>query len=491
VLDNAPNADAYENLIAERLYEVFTEQFPNWGPFLRKVLDLTTSLIEAVPYADVEALTDAFMKFKVVDTREDNRECYVEVLKSSGNEILLITLPDVRDSPTDVKESSAYYVHFIKSMIGVKDVNVRLRFDRSLGNVVKFPASVKSMCDKLLDAQKSSTGQVGLRTISYPSGFKGTLVGTICAQRVLKKYLGIFRKKTPKATNLQVLRDAVKSAFGFQQPGANPYVKALILQTIALMTNEDRQYFPASFYKACKDDNGIKSNEGILDRLGYTRLMPQPNKVKFVAQHRFETDDKGKPTKIIPTDKELLPRNQEYHAAVKILLPLIKQDNKVSLSDQMKSPELHLTDVSRSFYKEKAECVDAFGKAYAFSSAFSKGKTRKTRLVHVSNEIGKCARRVDKQLAQYRDAEGNTYGEYMDIRYPLRKFMEEFLHRHKSAPKRHRDESDSDGDSNSETQMEIQNEEAKGSNVPSPLMIKVKKKPRKRRSDLPKVPASK
>jgi hypothetical protein len=486
ILDKARNSDEYEDIIQTRLYDVFTEGFPNWGPFLRKVIDLTTSLIDAEPYTDVQALTDAFAKFKVVDKTQDQRESFVEVLRSSGDEIVIITLPDIREAPTDVRESTAYYVNFIKSMLGIKDVNVRLRFDKKLGNVLKNPAPVQSMCDKLLAAQRSSSGQVGLRTIQYPSGFKGSLVGCICAQRVLKKYLGVFKKKSSKATNLQILRDAAKHAFGFQSPGADPYIMALILQTIALMTNEDRQYFPAAFYKACKDDNGVKSNEGILDRLGYSRLLPVPQKVKYVSQQRFETDKKGKPTKAIPLGKELLPRNQEFYASVKVLLPLIKQDNNVSLSDQMKNPETHLTDSSQLFFKDKAECVDAIGKAYAFSSCFAKGKTKKTKLVHVANEVGKSARLVDRRITEYQDAAGNTYSDYMNIRYPLRKFIEEFLHRHKSAPKRHRDEIVEDGKVDPSNQMEVEGESETDKN--SQFQI-VKKKKRQKKAK-PKSPST-
>jgi len=398
------------------------------------------SLINAAPYTEVQELTDAFAKFKIVNKKNEEREELVTVINKSGEQLLIITLPEIRQAPKDIKESGAYYINFISCMLGITSENVRVQFSEKFGTTIKMPVTVKSTCDSLLAAARSSTGQVGLRTVEYPSGFKSSLVGCICAQRVLRRNISMYRKKITKATNLQVLRDAVKIAFGFHQPAANPFIKSLILQTIGLMTAEDHRFFPASFYKACKEDNNVKTSEGILDRLGYSALLPAPNKVKFVSRQRFAHDENGKPIKGI-SGEEKLPRNQEFHAAVKILLPLIQTNDKVSLANQMKSPETHLTHSSLTFYKEQGNIVSQYGKAYAFASAFAKGKSKKTKIVHVENEVGRVSRSADSSLKTFQDASGRTFDTYMTIPYSLRKFMEKFLGRVESPKKRQRSES--------------------------------------------------
>jgi hypothetical protein len=211
------------------------------------------------------------------------------------------------------------------------------------------------------------------------------------------------------------------------------------------MTSEIHTSFPASFYAAARSENDKTSSEGLLASLGYVKMIPSINKVKFVSTQNFEKDESGKPIKVDRTNKEQLKPDQEFHSACKLVLPLMSKRDDVSIADQLKKPELYLTNKSHEFYKRHGELVDAYSKAYAISSAHAKGKTKKTKLVHVMNEVGKVARLVDKKL-QYQDAEGNTYASYMELRYSYRKALEKLFNRIRSPKKRSTTEKDQDVD---------------------------------------------
>jgi hypothetical protein len=252
---------------------------------------------------------------------------------------------------------------------------------------------------------------------------------------VLKRNISLYKKKNSKATNLQQLRDYVKSSFGFNAAGTDLYLQSLMLQTIGILTSEDRDWFPASFFKCCKDDNETKSTQGILNSMGYSALLPAPNKIKYVAGIYAETNDKGQPVKVVQKDKDL-EHDAKFYAAVKILLPLIKESDKISIPNQLKDTSYHLSNSSQSFYKKHGEVVDELGIAYAFAASHLKSSKKKTKSVHVINKIGYATKKVNRQLKGFTDASNNTYDSYMDIRYSLRKAMEKFLNRRMSPKKR-------------------------------------------------------
>jgi hypothetical protein len=338
-------------------------------------------------------------------------------------------------APSDIKDTAAFYINAIHSMLGIKSENVRLRFRKDLGTIMKCPRTVKEGLERLLASARSNTGLVGMRTTTFKSGYKGPLPAILTAIRVLKRNLPLYRKRSKDATNLQVLRDAVENEFGMKSPNFDDYIKSLLLQSFSHLTSELQKFYPASFFAVAKSENNVSSTEGLLAKLGYVKLLPSVNKLKFVSTQRFEKDEHGKPKSVNREVKEELTPDQEFYAAVKLTLPLISKRDDISIADQLKSPELYLNEASRELYKKNGDLVDAWNKAYAFSSAHAKGKTKKTKLVHVANEVGRVARLVDKRMT-YTDAEGNTYDTYMQLRYTYRKALEKLYNRKRSPKKR-------------------------------------------------------
>jgi len=279
-----------------------------------------------------------------------------------------------------------------------------------------------------------------MKTHKFDNGFKGPMPALLAAMRVLKKNLSLYKRMSKKSCHLQILRDAIENEIGTKSPGFDKFVRSLLLQTFSQMTAPEQGFFPASFFAVAKSENVFTSTEGFLAKLGYVQLIPSLNKVKYVCTQKFEKDDDGKPTSVSYQVKEGLTHDQEFHSAVKILLPMISKRDDVSIEEQLKRPEIYLSDQSREFYKKHADLVDSFNKTYAYSSAYAKKSSKKTKLVHVMNEVGKVSRLVDRKL-DYVDANGKTVKSYMELRLTYRRAMEKLLNRPKSPSKRNAEES--------------------------------------------------
>jgi hypothetical protein len=435
LLKNTQGYQEVERVVIDYCDNLFSKELPDKGPLMKAVFDLLETVINSTQYKSVEELREAFDSFQITSKNDTVRRQYVEVLTQGGHEILIVTLPDVKNAPKDIKANAATYINFISVMLGIESNNVRVVLDESLGKVIGLPKVVNDTMKNLISAARSSTGLIGMKEHKFKSGFKGPMPALITAIRLLKRQLAYYRKNSKDATNLQILRDSVETEFGFKQPGINQFVVNLIKQTLTIMTSETQKHFPASFYAVAKSENKVQSSEGILAVLGYIKLLPKLNKLAFIASQTFETDDKGKPTKVDYENKEPLPRDGTFYAMCKLTLPLLHKDDNVALKDQLKNPELHLTEQARKYFKEKTPCIDALNKAYAFSAAFKAKKTKKTKLVHVMNEHGKAVKMINSSL-KFVDGEGHSVDSYMDLRYSYRNRLELLFKRVKSPKKR-------------------------------------------------------
>jgi len=427
-----------EELVNAHMSVVYEKDLPDRGPFKLEICKILISLRQSESYEDVAALADSLAKYKITTKEKRTRDSYVNVLTNTkGENLLLVRLPAVGEAPTDIKDTAAFYIHFMTCMLGISSTNVRITFDESLGKVIKLPKTVKDCVDNLIKSAQSSSGLVGMKTYKFDNGFKGPMPALLCAMRILKKNLATYRKVSKKAVHLEKLRDMVNSEFGFKNPGFNEYVRDLITQTLALMTSENQTFFPASFYACAKSENDKKTTQGLLASLGYVCIIPNPDKVKYIATRKIVLGDNGAPSKIENVDKDkFLERDKEFEMGVKMILPLLDGTRNTKLKSQLKDPIGSLSMQTQTYYKSISSLVDEVNKAYAFLVSYEKKqKKSKTKITHVVSKIGECSRLVQNK-AQFKDARGTLWNEYMDIPYEYRKFLENLLQRRRSSKRR-------------------------------------------------------
>lgn len=429
--------DCYvENVVSKYVRDTYTPLMPDRGRFTISMLELVHKIADSSASPTVDGLTDALSKFRISSKKKSDVTSYVDIYSdSTGRETLILTLPDIRAAPADIKDTAAYYINFARSMLMISEEQTRLVFDKRLGTVIKFPVPVKNCCDKLLAASRSSSGLVGNRELKFDSGFKGPVQACLAALRTLNCKGHLFRKTKKKATNSQILKDTIDNELGFKQPGSDAFVKSLIRQIFGRMTSKLHASFPASFYAVAKSENGVATTDGIMAVLGYTPIVPQINKVNLVALTYYEKDKTGKPIKAIPVDKKFeYPHDIQFQASVRLLLPLIGKNDDVGLSEQLKNPDKYLSLDTHRLFKEHRASVDSLNRAYAFVVASRKQKA-KTSNTHAMNEIAKGCRTIVKDMP-LQDSRGRSYSDYMELSYSYRKLLEKLLHRRRSPSKR-------------------------------------------------------
>jgi hypothetical protein len=389
----------------------------------------------------VGALTEALNKFRVTAEKAESRKKLVTLVELTPTDRrLYLTVPDLENATEDVKEHLALYIHFISAMLVVNQDKVSLCVDKTLGNMCSMSVKTRNALQDLLAAARSPTGNTGSGLLKL-GGIQCPLGGVLALLRTLTIHKPFVTKLSKKAVTVEMIRLAIDQAVGLQ-PETAWYVKDYLRQTFNLMASLKKSPFPAAFYKVAKDLTGVKSQEGLLYKLGYQPLLPSVSKIVAVTTHTSSGGQvKDSPVKLEMPPKECtLPHDKEYQAAVKILLPLC-QVGSTKVLKQLKSSWTDVSDKNLEFYKEHKAEVKEYNTPYAYlASMISKKKSKKTKPVHFRNEIGKVTRDVNSKITSYTTREGQTFSSYMELPIAYRRSFEQLLKRKASPAKRKVDE---------------------------------------------------
>jgi hypothetical protein len=409
---------------------------------VKDILEGFLGYLNAKDYDNVESLKEALEKFKISKKNVNKSVRLVTYLRHGADSQLILTVPNVADAAANVKENLAQYIHFAQKVLCVDSSEVKICMSKTVGTTCKLAQPVRKAMSEMTAACTSTTGLVGGKTMNLEQ-YKGPATAYLVALRALNLkgslYKPVLRKK---ACNIQKLKDALDTLMGLKTQGVEDFAKSFIRQVLSIAATRE-QPLPSPYYTAAKTENNVSSTEGILAKLGYQPVVPSTDKIIKISTVVYKIDENGVPQSVeAPKDNMLLNRDKEHTAAVKLLLPMISVDPKVSLRDQTKHPEKYLSESSRKLYSENGPLIAETSKAYAILSSCKKGD-KKTKPRHVMNICGKVTREISSNL-KYQDRSGMIYSGYMDIPAALRHHIENLTKRKTSREKRPREEEPED-----------------------------------------------
>jgi hypothetical protein len=312
------------------------------------------------------------------------------------------------------------------------------------------------MLDKYVETIHSKSGYCGLPTVQK-GDFKGPSPVYLHALRLQCQKLQLYRK-TPNSkkivVNMQKCKEQLDDDFALSRPEVDPWVKQFIREVLKEYCYQSRVVHQ-SFKKLVKAEMNKETDEGTMYSLGYWPIVPNAYitiNVSTTTTSKLPNKDQYKIDTL--TKDTLLKDNKEFRAAVKALLPMLRQDLEgVSFKRQLAYADKHLSQEAFSFYSANHSIAWNYSKAYGIVASARKTPRSAQAALRVRNIVGEVSRLIS-QTIPYTDGQGNTYPKYEDIPRPYVEHLCKLLRR--KTPKKRILDTDS-ADQDAEITEEIAN----------------------------------
>jgi hypothetical protein len=358
-------------------------------------------------------------------------------------------------------------------MLGIKEPEIRYISDPAVGEGIQLTARVERMFDITTSALTLPPSEAGDKA-EFKNGFKANLVELLAAIRLMRRYGGAIQKGIgPKGTkvpqiSLDDLKKSVNGRSGLGEKGVSDWTTIFVKSVFNELTKPNGKHFPGLWLHSLKETNSVKTNVGIVYKLGYELKVANAQKVLKVTLKDVVLKDSfvPKPYKVPASDKDAgsrfrvldkdtkkslppLPKmtkentevvdvpgkirssgsttHREFRLGAMLLLPLIDPKDKRSPKDQISVDPLTIRDRTiLNFYSRNREVVDALNLAYATLVAVPKTKSKATTLGYRSAR-GHAMRLTANRV--WIDRTGKEYQSLSEVPQHVREFLEKLLHR--------------------------------------------------------------
>jgi hypothetical protein len=437
--------------------------------FVKELSSQMELLISSQSISTTERLVNALSV-----ARSDPNTPTTQNVLVTGNTIV-VRIPSYDTQNTGQMDNLGKYLRWAVLTLGLKDPVVKILPDEKLGNAIVLPAKMERMMDASIAALSLPPKESGDRA-EFKTGLKANLVELIAAVRIMRRYQGSLQKlpapkgKKALATTLDDLRSSINGRIGLNEHGLPAFSAIFVKCILNELTKPNNSRFPGKWISSLKETNGVKSNTGILYKLGYEGCVANPQKTIAVVKTAVELKTPKESSKKSSNDQrskkekyEAISRTKESHPdgishrdfrlGAFLLLPLLDPRSKKGPKDQLSVDIITLKDSTiTSFYKQNRDVVDAMNLAYATLKAIGKKDSKASPLGYRSargHAISLTANR------EWMDASGTKYQAFMDVPEHLRNFLLSFLNRSIK-------EDDSESDEGSEYEVASPKNKGKG-----------------------------
>jgi len=316
------------------------------------------------------------MNLKSVDIGKPILQAYNEGVERK----LVVTLPKWDNTTPQMDTCVALLLNLCSPMLGVHIDNVSVFYDKDKPKDLSISAGTLRVLERLLEASKSSIPVFAGDIKKYELGLSANLVELLALSRQLRVWHGRYRRHGKTSITLEHIRSDINTFAGIANEGNSPYLKSFI-QALLSESVKVSNPLPTTFLGALRIRNGHVSDEGIVQKLGYTPVCPSFHKIQKVLLNRTKgTNKEG--IHVDPITKRSTTQGTtptEFYSAIKMSLPYYKPNSPKGLLEQLNLAPMKVQDVDtlRIFTDMHAD-VDRLNAAYATLQAAPIQKSKAT-----------------------------------------------------------------------------------------------------------------
>jgi hypothetical protein len=348
--------------------------------------------------------------------------------------VLSMRVPDVPAANTGSLENLATLIKFACAVTGADQQKVKIVTDPTLGNTVILPAFQQKLLNEISVAAVHSQGICTANVYQIKEGVNANPVEMLGLLKVLLSNMHLCRRTTSRSGKNVLhlepseIREAYNTSCGLKT-AAGGWVVQFITEALAYAVRPNNDSFPGSFIHAAKVRFGVKSSLALLQKIGWSPLVPTHIKGNTVVYNK--TRSSGKIEKIVklPSDSDL--DFVEHRTLVALCLPKINPKSNVPFAEQVRRDSLSSWDKGtlKAFSRrEYVSLVDALVLAFNIYNSCSDTKSRATP-VHFKNVRNEVLRR--SAFIPLIDATGTEYSKFSELPDNLKAhFNKEYRFKH-------------------------------------------------------------
>ncbi|WZH63116.1 hypothetical protein [Ophiocordyceps sinensis ormycovirus 1] len=319
------------------------------------------------------------------------------------NNTINVRVPDYDEKNEGLKKNLGKYLAWGCTMLGFETSQVKVFKTKELGANISLPTSVSRALDSM-NASRNSIADVGNR-MQLQSGLKCSLTELLAAIKLMRRYGGLLQKSPPrkgqetKSVSLNDMKEVFNKRVGINDPALGAFEKSFLKGIVNELTKIGSKRMPGHWISSVKVANGVKSNIGIMYKLGYDSKVISTQKLLHVLLSRpaeKEVQEKPKSTgnKTVIGKGETVVKSyllkvsdskenpsgathKEARAALFGLLPVIDVKSNKSIKQQISREILDIREKDTlQFFSNQRDFVNTLNLAYATLQALSDKKSK-------------------------------------------------------------------------------------------------------------------
>ncbi|WGH72998.1 MAG: hypothetical protein [Trichoderma tomentosum ormycovirus 1] len=326
---------------------------------------------------------------KSVKVSEKYKVPIVNLYHIKGTPTLLVRLPEFDKSDTASIAAVEKLMTLLHYTTGVAVENMNYVQEASLGKTVQLDVVHNRVIDELTASAQLPSGAFPGDVIKI-GDYQANLPCILASLHFLARKGNFLRRRTPqgketvKSVSSQELRNAFNVRAGLSDKSKS-FSSMLLKSALACITSTTNRIFPGGWIKSNRDINKVKSDSGLLYKMGYCEKVPYHHKLMAVIYNTV----RAKP------DKSLHLTNQsgdeykvysflEFRAGTVLTAPVLNQLSGEEFKTQANREPLAVRTASvlENFSDTQYhKAINSLNRAHALLTTCGKGNS-KTKPIH-------------------------------------------------------------------------------------------------------------
>jgi hypothetical protein len=334
-------------------------------------------------------------------------------------------IPDIQAGDTLSKRSLELLLTLAHYGLGVSSDHLYVTVQKSLGTEFRMDSSIIKLLEDLISSAASPSGAYSGQVIKY-GDYQCNLPTILASLHLLAMKQSFLRKRTPKKNeqvvvcNSSELRNLFNTRAGLGDKTSS-YTTSVVKQLLQNISSVSNKRFPGGWIRSNRLMNNVKTDNGLIYKLGYTEKLPYNHKLQsIIFNDTVDGPDGRKKIRSKFNEKEYKTLSYiEFRLGTVLTCSRIDPSSEDSFDKQIKIEPMAVKSASalNCFNDSKYhKAIDTLNRAHALLVTVPKS-TSKTSAIHYEiarNELLHISAKVP-----IKDHNGNSYEKISDLPKPV------------------------------------------------------------------------
>jgi hypothetical protein len=338
---------------------------------------------------------------------------------------IYFVVPDLQSGDTLSKRSLELLLTLAHYCLGVPVNSMYLVVDKGLGTEFRMDSSIIKLLEDLSSSAASPSGAYAgnvFKTGDYQCNLP-TILASIHLLTLKSSYL---RKRSPRKgeklsfVSSSELRNLFNTRSGLNDK-SSAYTTTVVKQLLQVITSVQNKRFPGGWIRSNRLMNNVKTDIGLVYKLGYTEKLPYNHKLQSVIFNDIVTGPDGRKKVRSKFDEKSFKALSfiEFRLGTVLTSPRLDTASNDSFDKQIKfEPMTTKSSGSLEAFNDSKyhKAIDTLNRAHALLVTIPKS-TSKTNATHYEIARNELLHLSDK--VPIKDYKGSTYSNLSDLPKPV------------------------------------------------------------------------